>query len=61
MSRSLSPEDREYLRRSRQASGVPEKVTDMATIERLVGSVRNSSSRFPPQRSEEREAVRHSG
>lgn len=32
----LSPAMQEYLRKSRLASGVPEKVTDPATISQLV-------------------------
>lgn len=35
----LRLEDREYLSRSRAASGVPEKVRDLAAISRLVSLV----------------------
>lgn len=40
----LSMEDRDYLRRSRKVSGVPEKVTDPTAIERISSLVLNSET-----------------
>lgn len=44
MTGRLSAADREYLRRSCATSGVPEKVTDPATVARTAALVLNSES-----------------
>jgi hypothetical protein len=40
----LSDEDRAYLRKSRAASGVPEKVADSRAVERIAALVLNSET-----------------
>lgn len=40
----LPDEDRAYLRRSRAASGVPEKITDSRAVERIAALILNSET-----------------
>jgi hypothetical protein len=47
---ALSQEDRDWLRKSRAASGVPENVTDQHAINQVATLVLNSETLMPRKR-----------